>query len=168
MSLIEHINRLSADDARAAFTRCCAATRWVETMAQGRPYESEDALLKAADTCWWSLGRDDWLEALAAHPKIGDIESLRSKYAATKTWAADEQSGVDTAAEATIQALAAANQQYEQKFGYIFVVCATGKSADEMLSILRRRCGNEPATEIRQAATEQLKITRLRLQKLSE
>ena len=166
MSLIEDINGLSADAARAALTRCCAATRWVETMVSGRPYESEKALLRAADACWWSLDRDDWLEAFAAHPKIGDVESLRSKYAATKQWSANEQSGVVTADDVTIQALAKANGQYEQSFGYIFIVCATGKSADEMLSILRGRLGNDPETEIRQAAAEQLKITHLRLQKL--
>ena len=166
MSLVEHINELSADAARETLARCCAATSWVETMADGRPYDSEEALLEAADVCWWSLSRDDWLEAFAAHPKIGDVESLRSKYTATRKWSASEQSGVDTADDLTIQALANANAQYEQTFGYIFIVCATGKSADEMLSILRGRLGNDPETEIRQAATEQLKITRLRLQKL--
>ncbi len=166
MSLSEHINALSVDAAHTALARCCAATRWVEIMVSRRPYDSHEALLKAADACWWSLGRDDWLEAFAAHPKIGDVESLRSKYAATKQRSANEQSGVDTADEVTIQSLAKSNGQYEQSFGYFFIVCATGKSADEMLSILRGRLGNDPETEIRQAAAEQLKITHLRLQKL--
>jgi 2-oxo-4-hydroxy-4-carboxy-5-ureidoimidazoline decarboxylase len=135
-------------------------------MVSGRPYHSDQALLNATDAHWWSLGRDDWLEAFAAHPKIGDVESLRTKYAATKQWSANEQSGADTADDVTIQALSKANKQYEQTFGYIFIVCATGKSADEMLAILRQRLENDPDTEIRQAAAEQLKITHLRLQKL--
>ena len=166
MPLIERINSLSIDAAREAFSRCCAATRWVDAMVSGRPYHSNQALLNATDAYWWSLGRDDWLEAFAAHPKIGDVESLRTTYAATKQWSANEQSGADTADDLTIQALSKANEQYEQTFGYIFIVCATGKSADEMLAILRGRLRNDPDTEIRQAAVEQLKITRLRLQKL--
>jgi OHCU decarboxylase len=122
-------------------------------------------LLAAADAAL-PLTEADWLEAFAAHPLIGDVDSLRAKYAATKTLAAGEQSGVASAGEATLAALAEVNRAYRDKFGFIFIVFATGKSAAEMLAILKSRIDNSREQEIRNAAVEQMKITRLRLQKL--
>ena len=125
-----------------------------------------DRTLVRAGEEWNSLDRGDWLEAFAAHPRIGDVESLRKKFTATADLCGAEQAGVKDAEKATIQALAEGNRQYEERFGHIFIVCATGKTAPEMLALLRSRLENDPDAELRIAAAEQAKITRLRLEKL--
>jgi 2-oxo-4-hydroxy-4-carboxy-5-ureidoimidazoline decarboxylase len=164
----DQLNRLDDAAARAAFERCCGARRWVDRMCGGRPFRDQAALLAAADRAFEGLERVDWLEAFAHHPRIGDMASLRAKYASTAAWAGEEQRGAAAAGEDTLAALADGNRAYEQRFGYIFILCATGKSADEMLAMLRARMPNPPEREIRIAAEEQMKITRLRLEKLLE
>ncbi len=134
--------------------RCCGSTRWAGRMAA---FDDTD-VFAAADRIWWSLEREDWLEAFAAHPKIG--ESSNSK------WSQQEQARASGASSETLAELRSANRAYAEKFGYIFIVCATGKSAEEMLALLNRRIGNDPETELRIAAGEQLRITYLRLEKL--
>jgi 2-oxo-4-hydroxy-4-carboxy-5-ureidoimidazoline decarboxylase len=131
-----------------------------------RPYTSEAALCDAAERTWWDLARPDWLEAFAAHPRIGGIDALRARFAATAAWSAIEQSGVAGAAEEVLRALDEGNRRYEEKFGYIFIVCATGKTAAEMLERLLRRLANDPVDEIMNAAAEQAAITRLRLERI--
>ncbi|MEM7538681.1 MAG: 2-oxo-4-hydroxy-4-carboxy-5-ureidoimidazoline decarboxylase [Chloroflexota bacterium] len=169
MSNIHKLNQLDKQALTEALTRCCGATRWVEQMVLPRPFANEDALLQAANTTWWSLTEDDWREAFTHHPKIGDINSLRAKFAQnTKQWSANEQSGVDNADEAVLQGLADGNHAYEARFGYIFIVCATGKSASEMLTLLEDRLPNDPSDEIKIAAEEQRKITQIRLGTLLE
>ena len=163
---LQQLNQMSHDQALDAFSRCCTASRWAEAMANRRPFASEEELFEAADAIWWDLDADDWLEAFAGHPRIGDIDSLREKYASTKSWSEDEQSGVDSASEQVLQRLSQANDEYFDKFGYIFIVCATGKSAEEMLAILEERLPNDPDEEIQVAAGEQAKITKIRLEKL--
>ena len=135
-------------------------------MMARRPFSDRRAIVEAATQIWWTLTRSDWLEAFSAHPKIGDPDSLRAKFQDTATWAAHEQAGVATAHEETLEELARCNRRYEERFGYIFIVCASGKSANEMLDILRGRMANDPSSELRNAAAEQLKITQLRLEKL--
>jgi 2-oxo-4-hydroxy-4-carboxy-5-ureidoimidazoline decarboxylase len=135
-------------------------------MAARRPFAGAAGLFAAAREVWQGLAREDWLEAFAAHPRIGDLEALRGKFAATAAWSAGEQAGVAGAAEATLRALAEANRAYEARFGHIFIVCASGKSAEEMLALLERRLNNSAEEELRTAAGEQEKITRLRLEKL--
>jgi 2-oxo-4-hydroxy-4-carboxy-5-ureidoimidazoline decarboxylase len=135
-------------------------------MLARRPFASVESLYETADKVWIWLYEEDWLEAFTHHPKIGDIDSLRAKFANTKAWAEGEQSGVEAASEEVLQGLAAGNSAYEAKFGYIFIVCATGKSAGEMLAILNSRLPNDPAVELQLAAVEQQKITRIRLEKL--
>jgi|SRR5947209_10810095 len=157
---------MSPDDARAALLRCCGSRRWADAMTARRPFASADDMLRAADAIWAGVDRADWLEAFAAHPRIGDLESLRKKFAATADWARGEQAGVGGADEEMIRALAEGNREYEAKFGQIFIVCATGKTAAEMLGILRGRLANDAETELRIAAAEQAKISRLRLEKL--
>ena len=164
---LQKLNSLSETAFQEALTRCCGSHRWVEAMQSHRPFADMDALLKAAEKTWWGLSREDWLEAFQHHPKIGDINNLRAKFANTKDWAQNEQSGVDSASEDVIQALAEGNTVYETKFGHIFIVCATGKTASEMLEILQSRLPNPPEEELRVAAGEQNKITRLRLEKLA-
>lgn len=163
---LDHLNTLPDEEATAAFLRCCGATRWVRQMTDRRPFADADALFAAADEIGAGLSRDDWLEAFAHHPRIGDLESLRTRFADTAFWAAGEQAGTATASEAVLRALAEGNRAYEERFGYIFIVCATGKSAGEMLNLLRARLPNDPAAELSVAAEEQRKITCLRLEKL--
>jgi 2-oxo-4-hydroxy-4-carboxy-5-ureidoimidazoline decarboxylase len=168
MSLSAKLSGLTDDDARTAFTNCCAAKKWVNGMLAARPFASGDALFAACDAVAATLSESDWLEAFAAHPLIGDVDSLRKKYAATKQLAAGEQSGVDAASEVTLRELAELNQAYLARFGFIFIVFATGKTADKMLAILKSRIDNSREQEIAIAAAEQLKITRLRLARLAD
>lgn len=167
MNLSVYLNHAADNDVRSELTKCCAASRWVEAMLGARPFADDAAVLQGAADCWWRLERADWLEAFAAHPKIGDVDSLRAKFANTRQWAGGEQAGVAGAAETVLQRLAQLNADYERKFGYIFIVCATGKSADEMLAILESRLPNDTEAELNIAAAEQLKITELRLKKLA-
>ena len=157
----------AAPAARAgALATCCGAPAWVAALNQQFPFATAAALLAAADRVWYGLAEADWRAAFAHHPKIGDVDALREKFAAAAAWAAGEQGAVRQASEATLGALAAGNAAYEQRFGYIFIVCATGKTAEKMLALLRARLANAPADEIRIAMGEQAKITRLRLEKL--
>ena len=132
-------------------------------MLARRPFGSRDAALAAAREEWFVLTRADWIEAFNHHPRIGDRGELRRKFAPTRTLSEREQSGVNSASEETLAALMDANRQYEAQFGYIFIVCATGKSAEEMLALLRARLQNDPEAEIRVAAEEHAKICELRL-----
>ncbi|MDZ4835680.1 MAG: 2-oxo-4-hydroxy-4-carboxy-5-ureidoimidazoline decarboxylase [Candidatus Melainabacteria bacterium] len=160
------LNELEFNDARDAFLKCCGSERWAYALAAARPYESDDELLKMADAAFAEFGRDDWMDAFAAHPKIGDVDSLRQKYGNTKDWAQSEQAGVNGVSDDVIERLASGNKLYEDRFGYIFIVCATGKSAEEMLAILNGRVDNDPEIELGIAAEEQKKITHIRLGKL--
>ncbi len=167
--LVQKLNSLSENEARAALSRCCGAGRWLAQMVALRPFRSRTQLLGEAARSWWDLDEGDWREAFGHHPRIGaDLALLREKYASTASWSAGEQQGVAAASEETLQALAEGNRTYEARFGYIFIVCATGLSAAEMLGRLRERLPNEPATELRVAAGEHAKIMALRLNKLIE
>jgi 2-oxo-4-hydroxy-4-carboxy-5-ureidoimidazoline decarboxylase len=163
---VDSLNSLPADAARAALLRCCGSQRWADAMIAHRPFASADDVYRAADEIWASLDRADWLQAFDGHPKIGDLDSLRRKFASTADWASGEQAGVAGAGDDIITSLAEGNRDYEARFGYIFIVCATGKTAAEMLTILRDRLNNDADSELRIAAAEQAKITRLRLEKL--
>jgi 2-oxo-4-hydroxy-4-carboxy-5-ureidoimidazoline decarboxylase len=163
---LNEFNDLPQAQARDALARCCGASRWVEEMLTRRPFDQFDDLLIAADEAFALLEPKDWLDAFAHHPKIGDTASLRAKFASTATWASGEQAGVGAASEDEVEALAQANEAYFQKFGYIFIVNATGKSAGELLQILLARLENDPETELTVAAAEQMKITHIRLHKL--
>jgi len=163
---LDHLNTLPEEEARVAFLRCCGATQWARQMTTRRPFANPEVLFAAADEIWAGLSQDDWLEAFAHHPRIGDLDSLRTRFAGTRAWAEGEQAGAATASEEVLHALAEGNRAYEERFGYIFIVCATGKSADEMLGLLHVRLPNTPTAELPVAAEEQRKITRLRLEKL--
>ncbi len=149
-------------------TKCCGSSSWVNKMLPFVPADDMIELLEDAEEQWWQCNEEDWKEAFTHHPKIGDVDSLAKKFASTSQWALGEQSGVNIASAETIKALAEGNRLYEEKFGYIFIVCATGKSAEEMLEILKERLRNDPAKEIKIAADEQNKITKLRIEKLLE
>ena len=135
-------------------------------MATDRPYKTLETLLARADEVWWSLDRNDWLEAFRSHPKIGEKKTADKVSAQSRQWSGQEQSGVAGASQNTVDSLAALNEDYEQKFGFIFIICATGKTSDEMLSALRERLQHDREAELPIAAAEQGKITELRLKKL--
>ena len=135
-------------------------------MVNARPFANQEELFTKADEVSASLTDEDWLEAFHAHPKIGEKKAATAQSAQEKNWSAQEQSGVSTASADTVAQLAEGNREYEARFGFIFIVCASGKSSDEMLLILNQRLDNDAATELKVAAQEQQKITRLRLEKL--
>jgi 2-oxo-4-hydroxy-4-carboxy-5-ureidoimidazoline decarboxylase len=135
-------------------------------MTAERPFASDSDLFTSATQIWFALEPAHWLEAFEAHPRIGGKDALREKFKSTTSWAQGEQARVKEASEATLDALAQGNEAYEKKFGHIFIICATGKSADEMLAALRERLAHDDITELRVAAAEQDKITHIRLQKL--
>lgn len=137
-------------------------------MVESRPFLSVDGLTAKADETWWELENDDWLEAFRSHPKIGEKKAEATISTQSQAWSAQEQSGVANAAALTIEELEQLNREYLDKFGFIFIVCAAGKSSDEMLAILKSRLGNDHEQELRIAAGEQAKITELRLKKLIE
>ncbi|HEV8321978.1 MAG TPA: 2-oxo-4-hydroxy-4-carboxy-5-ureidoimidazoline decarboxylase [Myxococcota bacterium] len=162
------LNAALPADAEAAFARCCGARRWAEAMAAARPFRDEADLHARAAAAFDALGRDDWLEAFRAHPRIGDRDALRAKFADTRAWAEGEQAGALGAADNVVDALADGNRAYEARFGHIFIVCASGLGAAEMLARLRARLDNAPDAELEIAAEEQRRIARLRLDKLLE
>jgi OHCU decarboxylase len=156
---LERLNSLQREEAEAEFLKCCGSTLWARRMAEERPFHDLQQLLAQGDAEWWALDPEDWLEAFSRHPKIGERAAARS-------WSEQEQAGAKSADDETRQQLAAANREYESRFGHIYIVCATGKTADEMLSLCRERLSNDPDAELRVAAEEQRRITHLRLRKL--
>ena len=145
---------------------CCGATAWVQAMVAHRPFRTLQRVIDEAATIWWSLTPDDWREAFDHHPRIGERSSAAPQSKTAQAWSAAEQGGASTAGDDTRQALADVNREYERKFGHIYLVCATSKTAEELLAILRDRLRNDPVAETHVAAGEQAKITRLRLEKL--
>jgi len=166
MDALNTLDALAPEQATAAFLRCCGSRRWAEAIERGRPYADEPALLAAAERAFALLTREDWLEAFSHHPRIGDRGSLAARFPATAGWSASEQGGVRDAGEDVLDALLRGNREYETRFGHIFIVCATGKTAPEMLALLRERLPNAPGAELEIAAAEQRKITAIRLEKL--
>ena len=135
-------------------------------MTMVRPFASEEEMMDIAAAVWNDLGTKDWLEAFAAHPKIGETKAAKTQQRQSADWSAREQAGIESAGDRLKQDLAAANAAYYEKFGFIFIVCATGKTAEEMLELCRTRFDNDRETEIANAAKEQQKITEIRLRKL--
>ena len=164
---LEELNHLGKPALAEAMQKCCGSTAWVDNMVAAFPVSDAETLMDEAKTKWNSLREADWREAFTHHPQIGgNVAALREKFASTSAWAEGEQASVKEASQATLEALAAGNEEYAQKFGYIFIVCATGKTADGMLALLQARLPNKPEEEILIAMREQDKITRIRLEKL--
>jgi allantoicase len=160
------LNMLTDEEATKELLQCCGSKRWASATATGRPYDTLEILLASANDIWWSLNQDDWLEAFRSHPKIGEKKAADEVTAQSQQWSGQEQSGLDAASHETTSQLAALNKDYEQKFGFIFIICATGKTSDEMLAALRERLQHDPEAELPIAAAEQSKISELRLKKL--
>lgn len=155
---LTQLNAMADHEAVAEMLRCCGARAWAQSMARARPFTNATALHKAADRALDALTRDDWMDAFAAHPRIGS--------SANSAWSRAEQAGMDDAGAAVRERLAAANEEYFARFGFIFLICATGKSAAEMLAALESRLHNEPELELQVAAEQQRLITHLRIDKL--
>ena len=165
---LDELNKLSAESAGSVFRDCCGSTEWARQMASERPFLTVEDLYNAAEKKWMSLSPADWLEAFAAHPKIGSSKPAASQNTGSAEWSRDEQSGVNTAADDVLSELENVNRLYLERFGFIFIVSATGKTADEMLAICKARLNNSIETELDLAAIEQSKITAIRLNKLLE
>lgn len=163
---VAQLDVMPPDRAAELLSDCCGSSRWVSAMVARRPFASMERLLAAADDVWRALEPDDWREAFAHHPRIGDRPGPARQSEQSAVWAAGEQAAVGSASDDIRVALADVNRAYEQRFGYIYIVCATGRSADELLATATERMHNDPDTELSVAAEEQRKITRLRLQKL--
>ena len=164
--VLAYWNGLSAEEAENDIIACCGSRAWARAMVERRPIATEAELLSSSSEVWSSLGEADWKEAFRSHPRIGEsraehaVEERRSK-----AWSLDEQSGVPMNRDALKRQLAEANTRYERRFGHIFIVCATGKSAAEMIEILHRRLENDPLAELKEAAEQQRQITNIRLKK---
>ena len=163
---LEKLNHAPVEIAEAKFLDCCGSRKWAREMTESRPFADENTLLNRAGQIWRNLSPADWLEAFAAHPKIGARKAAPAQQAQSAEWSRGEQVGMQSAEDSVKDALAEANRLYEDSFGYIFIVCATGKSAKEMLEICHARLGNRSDEEIKNAAEEQRKITEIRLKKL--
>jgi 2-oxo-4-hydroxy-4-carboxy-5-ureidoimidazoline decarboxylase len=135
-------------------------------MAEQRPYATPTALFETANKIWSALPREDWLQAFRHHPAIGTTRAKSKQSSIASHWSSNEQSTAQTAPREVLAALLAENNAYAQKFGYVFLICATGKTSEDILQALRQRISNNPEAELRIAAEEQSKITRLRLEKL--
>lgn len=160
------LNSLSDTHASEQFLKCCGSHNWTRRMAESGPFESVGQLCSMANAVWWDLTEDDWLEAFRSHPRIGERKAAAEVSTQALDWSNQEQAAVRNTAKQTLDELARLNRAYEKKFGYIFIVCATGKSSEEMLETLKSRIGNDPKVELRIAAGEQAKITEIRLRKL--
>ena len=163
---LQEINTADKESAYQLFESCCCAPNWIEKMVTARPFKDQAALLAEAESIWQGLTEADYLAAFEGHPQIGDISTLQDKYANTSDTAGHEQSGMSTAQESVIEAMLTLNKAYLAKFGFIFIVFASGKSAEQMLDLLEARIDNDRETELTIAAGEQAKITANRLEKL--
>ncbi|MEM9589035.1 MAG: 2-oxo-4-hydroxy-4-carboxy-5-ureidoimidazoline decarboxylase, partial [Planctomycetota bacterium] len=141
---VARLNRLSLPDAQQALKGCCGAQAWWQAMANARPFHAPAKLHEQADLEFEALSTKDWIEAFTCHPRIGDLNSLKMKFTGNQKWSGSEQSGVSLADDDIIARLAEGNQRYEAQFGYLFIVCATGKSAKEMLTLLDQRLKHSP------------------------
>ena len=174
MNPLQNINGLSQEEAYQAFYSCCSSRTWALIMVGGLPFKAEAEMFTLASKAWDQCKLPDWMEAFSHHPRIGgNMDVLRAKYQSTglnlnTQWPSQEQKGVMGASDAILQALAHENEQYEKKFGFVFLICATGKTASEMLDALSMRLPNTKEQEIENARNEQGKITVVRLKKLIE
>jgi 2-oxo-4-hydroxy-4-carboxy-5-ureidoimidazoline decarboxylase len=160
-----HWNDAPVEEAENEILDCCGSRSWARAMAALRPLPNEPAVLDASDDIWRKLSEADWTEAFHSHPRIGESRAERPVHARSATWSAKEQQEVSAADDAVKLALADANREYERRFGWIFIVCATGRTASEILEIVHRRIQNDARMELREAAEQQRQITQLRLKK---
>src|SRR5439155_23696498 len=162
---LAELNELTAQDAEAQFLKCCGPQAWAKAMVGGRPFATEEELFAEADDASASLADEDWLEAFRAHPKIGEQKAMSGQSQQEQSWSSQEQLAMQSASADTVAQLAEGNHEYEKRFGFIFIVCARGRSSAEMLAILNNRLDNDPQIELSVAALEKRMLSRLRLEK---
>jgi len=162
---LQRWNLLPTEAAANEILPCCGSRSWANAMAGRRPFPDKNTLLFVSDEVWNGLSKSDWQEAFRSHPRIGESRRPEEASQQSAEWSGHEQQMVTNASEPAKLALTEGNREYERKFGRIFIVCATGKSPEEILTILRRRLENDPTTEFREAAEQQRQITQLRLRK---
>ena len=155
---LEAINKGEREETRAVLLRCCGSEQWAEQILDRRPFQNTEAILAAAESVWWSLAARDCLQAFAAHPRIGAKK--------LSEWCAREQSGLDSTSERVLERLARGNEAYEERFGWIFLINASGKDGSEILRLMESRLANESDVELRIAAGEQAQIISIRLRRL--
>jgi 2-oxo-4-hydroxy-4-carboxy-5-ureidoimidazoline decarboxylase len=165
LSLVR-LNALSSGEASALFRSCCAASCWIETMVNGRPFATRTHLFGVADAAWEATGPDDWREAFAAHPRIGERADASRLGAQSSAWSGAEQARSGEAPDEIRREIAALGREYERRFGTIYIVCANGRTGEDLLADLRSRLENTARQELEIAAREQHRITRIRLEKL--
>jgi 2-oxo-4-hydroxy-4-carboxy-5-ureidoimidazoline decarboxylase len=165
MSFLEAWNNMSAAEAAAAILPCCGSHAWANGLAVRRPLSTLPELLAASDSAWWSLGESEWNEAFNSHPRIGERHAKLDAGEIFQRWSVGEQGIAMQCDEEAKHMLALGQQAYEQHFGRIFIVCATGKSVQEMLTLLERRMHNTPEAELQETAEQQREITHIRLRK---
>jgi 5-hydroxyisourate hydrolase/2-oxo-4-hydroxy-4-carboxy-5-ureidoimidazoline decarboxylase len=166
---LENLNLQLKEKSAGMLKSCCGSSKWVEQMLHRMPFSDVMQMARFAEEIWYEICKEeDWLEAFSHHPKIGDLQSLKDKFASTAHLAGNEQATVSQATDEVISSLARLNEEYQNKFGFIFIICATGKPAEEMLKILEGRLDNDRSSEIRIAMGEQHKITLLRLKNSME
>lgn len=163
---LERFNQMSAPDASRQILACCDSRGWARAVARQRPYSLSGDLLAAADAEWWRMPPAEWLHAFAAHPRIGENAAARPQHGSGDRWSANEQQGAAEAADSLKAGLADLNHEYENRFGFTYIVCASGRNGEEMVRLARERLANDPETELRIAAAEQAQIMKLRLQRL--
>jgi 2-oxo-4-hydroxy-4-carboxy-5-ureidoimidazoline decarboxylase len=163
---LEEFNKLDTQSAAAELKKCCGSTRWIKSMIENIPFDSVASLKKIAEIEWQNCNAEDRKEAFSHHPKIGEKKVSAVKTGNATEWAQQEQSGMNTAEEQIQNEMTLLNEQYEKKFGFIYIVFATGKSAEEMLRLLQKRINNTAEEELKNAGAEQIKITQLRIDKL--
>jgi OHCU decarboxylase len=166
LTTLERLNSLPPNQAELELRKCCGSKAWATQVTAARPFSSLDELRETADRVWQALKPSDWLQAFHSHPKIGEQKAAQATAPEASAWSEQEQAGTHTAAEETKEELARGNREYEQKFGFIFIICATGKNSEEMLASLQERLKNDRQAELHNAAAEQGRITKLRLGKL--
>lgn len=162
---LAELNAMPGEPAERELLTCCGSRAWAREVAAGRPYADVESLMAAADRVWVALSAADWLEAFSKHPRIGE-HAARAAADVERRWSEGEQSRAREGAPAVLTELAMANAEYENRFGHVFLICATGRSAAEILQQARERLQNDPDRELRVAAEEQRRITHLRLRKL--
>lgn len=164
-AVLERWNRHDAFTAESEIMPCCGSRAWAQELASLRPFGDPESLLAVSDQVWSQLDIADWDEAFASHPRIGERKAPVTASAQSAQWSSREQSRAATANDDIQEGLKRANAAYEARFGRIYIVCATGKSAEEMLAILEKRLKNDDTAELREAVEQQRQITQLRLRK---
>jgi 2-oxo-4-hydroxy-4-carboxy-5-ureidoimidazoline decarboxylase len=163
--ILAHWNALPPEEAATEILSCCGSRAWAACLTGRRPFADEQTLFTAADDCWQNLPEVDWLEAFRSHPRIGEQHAQKKTTAVSAAWSRSEQSQMSEADDAILQRMREGHRQYEERFGRIFIVCASGKQPAEMLSILERRLANDPAQELQESAAQQQQIMQIRLRK---